>query len=83
MIASDREMERMHTIFAPKSIHLGSRHQGHIPQDGLARIIELEAVLRRVHIVTTLCPFPQEVAWGFAAKAIIVGHETQEWEPTR
>ena len=70
-----------HTILAPEAIHLSPSLQCHITQDGLTRIVELEAILWWVDVVSVfVSPVLQEVSWGLTAKAVVVGHETEEGE---
>ena len=67
-------------MLAPEAIHLGPFLQGHVSQDGLPRIVELESVLWWVAVGSIFFESPQlqEISWGVTAKAVVVGHETEK-----
>ena len=70
-----------HTVLAPETIHLGPLQKGHVPQDGQAGVVELEAVLGRVDVVAVLVgPALEKLARSLVAEAVVVGHETEEGE---
>lgn len=65
-----------HTVFTSETIHESALLQFHGTVDGVAVLVKLEAVLRRIdEVALVVGPLLEELAGGESSKAIVVLYE--------